>query len=109
MRKINDPVFVVDADGVLITAAGVGDSATVSIRSDNPEYVKEAKAAADNKKEVPFIWGVRPLKAGWDTEEGVLAALLSVRQGRSYVLEAPEEVLAILDELQGPHDIGVIH
>jgi hypothetical protein len=109
MRKINDPVFVVDADGVLITAAGIGDSTKVSIRSDNPEYVKEAKEAADIKKEVPFIWGVRPLKAGWDTEEGILAALLSVQQGRSYVLEAPEEILAILEELQGPHDIGIIY
>lgn len=109
MRKIDDPVFVVDADGELISATGVGSKQNVAIRSDNPELVKAAKQAADLNVKVDFIWGARPLIAGWDSEEGILAALLAAKSGRSFVVEAPESVLKVINELSGPQQEGIIY
>jgi hypothetical protein len=101
MKKLDDPTFVVDADGVLITAVGIGSKHTVSIRSDNPEFVRKVKLAADTHAKVNFIYGADPLTAGWKTNDEVLAALLAAAPGRSYVKEAPEDALFNLHNTRG--------
>ena len=109
MKRIDDLVFVVDADGTLITATGVGSPDTVAFSSSDPTLVASAKRAATTGEEVEFIIHAKPLVAGWDSPMGILAALLASAPGRSYIKEAPEEVLEAIHELSGPKEPGVIY
>lgn len=102
MRKIEDPVIVVDVDGELVFATGYGSSDETLIQSDNSSLVTLAKAAADAKTVVEFIPHAPKLVSGWESPMHVLAALLSVRPGRAYVKEAPQEVLEKLHSMFNP-------
>ena len=105
----SDPVFVVDADGTLITAVGIGSRDSVSFSSDNTTFVQAATFAADAELEVEIIHGVPSYRAGWDTEEGILAALMSVARGRTYIKEVPESLLRKIHNLAGPQEEGTIY
>lgn len=109
MRKIEDPVSVVDADGVLISAAGAGGREHVVIQSDNPELVERVQAAAEARKKIAIIHGAKEFTAGWDTPTEVLTALMCAVPGRSIILEAPEEALEALRKAAGPQDQGIIY
>ena len=99
MKIEEDPVFVVDADGMLIIAVGYGSKKEVVIRADDKTMIAQAEQAATRKEKVNFIYGASPLVAGWDTKLGILAALLAVRPGRSIIKEAPPELIDILQKL----------
>lgn len=103
---VQEPVLVVDADGVLITAV-VGGDGEVTVRSDSPKLVDVVKQAAQAGTETEIIWGATPVKASFNTVEGVLAALLHAAPGRTRIMQAPESVLAkYADEDDIP---GIIH
>ncbi len=93
MKKINDPTFVVDADGVLVTAVGIGSKDKVLIRSDDAALVERVIEAADTQTEVTIVNNAAKFTAGWDTEIGILAALVASAPGRTYIKEAPEVAL----------------
>ena len=109
MRKIDDPVSVVDADGVLISAAGAGGKDHVIVQSENQELVERVNLAAEIGQEVEIIHGAKAFTAGWETPTQVLAALMCAVPGRSIILEAPEEALKALRKAAGPQDEGIIY
>lgn len=102
MRKIEDPLIVVDVDGELVFATGYGSPDETLIQSDNPSLVAAVKAAADAKTVVEFIPHAPKLVSGWESPMGVLAAMLSIKPGRAYVKEAPKEVLEELHSMFNP-------
>lgn len=108
MQKINDAVYAVDADGVLITAVGVGSKDKVVIKSENPELVRLATTAADACTPVEVVYNAEPILSGWDTEIAVLAALMSAAPGRTYIREAPQAAMEEVWALAG-NDEGVIY
>jgi len=99
MKQIDDPVFVVDSAGELISSAGVGSKTSVLFRSQSHDLVRRTQRAAELNLEVDFHPSIKPLKAGYATEMEVLAALLSVHPGRTTILEAPQKVLDELNHL----------
>lgn len=109
MRKIEDPVSVVDADGVLISAAGAGGEAHVIVQSENAELVERVRAAAEARKEVEIVHGAKSFVAGWDTSIEVLAALMAAVPGRTIILEAPQDALELIRKAAGPQDQGIIY
>lgn len=104
-----EPVFVVDADGVLITAVGVGNKDSVTFSSSNVQFAKDAAFAADVELNVEIIHGAQGYQAGWDTEEGILAALMSVAPGRTYIKVIPDSLLLKIHKLAGPQDEGIVY
>lgn len=102
------PVFVVEADGVLVTAVGVGNAQTVMITCVNHDIITRVERAAGLRSTIDYVWGV-PITAGWDTAEGVVAALLHAAPGRTRLLRAPEETIAALNLLVGPVDPNVVY
>jgi len=104
-----DPVFIVDADGTLITAVGIGSRGSVTVSSDNAVFVQGVIFAADAESEVEIIHGAPSYRAGWDTEEGILAALMSVAMGRTYIKKVPESLLRKIHQLAGPQEEGTIY
>lgn len=88
-------MIVVDADGVIITAANG------HVSSDNPELVKLVKK---NALIGTYVRLVEPhgkeIQASLDPQNliGITAALFSARPGRTKLLEAPIEVLEWLRE-----------
>ena len=109
MRKIEDPVSVVDADGVLISAAGAGGKNHVIIQSENQELVERVRRAAETRMSVEIIHGAKAFTAGWETPTEVLAALMAAVPGRSIILEAPQEALEALRKAAGPQDAGIVY
>lgn len=109
MKVIDDPVTVVDADGVLISAAGAGGREHVVIQSDRKDLVERVKDAADARLSVEVIHGAPEFTAGWETVTEVLAALMVAAPGRTRVLEAPDEAIAALQKAAGPQDEGIIY
>jgi len=105
------PTFVIDSDGELISAVGLGSGEVVF--SGAPWRIALARQAANAETPVHFIWDAEPLIAGWETEEGILAALLAVAPGRSYIKEAPESIIELIHGLAGHHspdgDPGRVH
>lgn len=102
MRKIEDSVIVVDADGELVIATGYGSPEETLIQSNDASLVAAAKAAADSKTLVEFMPHAPKLTSGWDSPLEVLAALLSVKPGRVYVKKVPETVLKQLHAMFDP-------
>jgi len=109
MRKIDDATYVVDADGVLVTAAGVGSEETVVIRSDDSALIDRVRDAANANEPVTIVYQAKPFIAGWDTEIGVLAALMAAAPGRTYIKEAPETAMKEIWALTGDDEPGVIY
>lgn len=99
MKRIEDPAIVVDADGTLITATGVGDKNSVVFRSENAELVSRAKHAADSGKPTEILYKAKPVNAGWDSLMSILAALMATVPGRCYIISAPDEVLQGIQDL----------
>lgn len=109
MRKIEDPVSVVDADGVLISAAGAGGKDHVIIQSENVELAERVRNAAEARVSVEIIHGAQDFTAGWETSTEVLAALMAAVPGRTIILEAPQDALEALRKAAGPQDQGIIY
>jgi hypothetical protein len=99
MKKIDDPVIVVDVDGDLIVSVGVGSIENVKITCENKQHSKLINDALFLRMETEIIWGTKPIKAGYETELSLLAALFSVLPGRTYVKECSEELKRQLDEI----------
>lgn len=110
LKKISNsrPVFVADADGVLITAVGVGSEFSVLITCEDPVLVQRVKNAASFRQTVDYVWGVE-ITAGWNTPEGIIAALLLATPGRTRILQAPPEALNRLDKHVGSVDPDAIY
>lgn len=109
MRKIEDPVSVVDADGVIISAAGAGGKDHVIIQSENAELVERVKAAAEAQKTVEIVHGAKDFTAGWGSSIEVLTALMAAVPGRTIILEAPQDALELIRKAAGPQDQGIIY
>lgn len=109
MRKIEDPVSVVDADGVIISAAGAGGRDSVVVQSENQELVERVRLAAEARVSVEIIHGAQDFTAGWETSTEVLAALMAAVPGRTIILEAPQDALEALRIAAGPQDQGIIY
>ncbi len=106
-QKTQQPVFIVDSDGELLSAVGVGkDNVTFH---GSPDKVAKARFAADQEEPIDFIWGVRSFITGWETEEGILASLLAVSPGRTYIKEAPEGIMNLIHSLAGDHNHGEVN
>lgn len=95
----DEPVFIVKSEQDVLTVVGLGRSA--SFYGDE-EKIKLAKTAADAGTIVRFVPGVRKFVAGWDTEEGILAALLATAPGRCFVQSLPETLLEEIHLLTEP-------
>lgn len=102
------PVFIAEADGVHITVVGYGSEATSLITCENPVFEKRVRMAATFGYPVEYVWGVS-IYAGWETPEGIIAALLAAAPGRTRILRAPAEALAVLDRRVPPTDPNVIY
>lgn len=89
-KKKNVQMIVVDADGVIVTAANG------HVGSDDREIVKTIKRHASLGTKVQLIapFGSH-VRASLDSDDliGITAALFSARPGRTNLLEAPPEVL----------------
>lgn len=95
----NEPVFIVKSEEDVLTVVGTGRSAAFY---GDEEKIKVAKAAADAGVVVRLIPGVRKFTAGWDTEEGILAALLATAPGRCFVQSLPAALLEEIYSLAEP-------
>lgn len=109
MKKIDDAIFIVDADGVLLTAVGYGSPETVNFRSDSPELIARAKEAANTNMPVSIVHLAPDFISGWDTPMGILAALVAAAPGRTYIKTAPEEALQAIWDAAGPQDGTIIY
>ena len=96
----DNPVFIVKSEQDVLTVVGLGRSAAFY---GNDEKVKVAKVAADSGTVVRFLPGVRKFVAGWDTEEGILAALLATAPGRCFVQSLPETLLEEIHSFTETH------
>jgi hypothetical protein len=98
----NDPTIVVEIDDELIVL--VGNPESFVIQSDNPEYVKKAKAYTENVKSVQLIHGMpyKVFPTGKTTFLELTASLVAVDPGQAVILTAPDEVLNALIETRGP-------
>lgn len=91
IRQAKHNVFVVDADGVLLVSVnGV-------LSCDDKTILDRVRVASDGRHMVKVApWG-KGIEANLDGEPmNVLAALMSAKNGRSRVLEAPVTVMNFL-------------
>jgi hypothetical protein len=109
MKKIDDAVFIVDADGVLLTAVGYGSPEEVTFRSDDPQLITRAKEAADSQAPINIVYLAPDFIAGWDTPIGLLAALVAAAPGRTYIKTAPEEAMQAIWDAAGPQDGNIVY
>lgn len=107
MKKINDPTTVVSIDNVLIVAIGMGES--IAIRSENLEYVQSVKQAVALSTLVTLIPLTKEVEASFDSNVGILAALMSANPGRTIIVEIPEETEKFLEKLRGPYIEGAVY
>ncbi len=97
MKRIDDVVIVVDADGDLITAVGVGDETT--FHSLNAIKLQKVKKAAAEQQSVTFRYDLPPLTAGTSNYMEIFAALVAGAPRRTFLKEAPDELVLFLTEM----------
>lgn len=97
MKRIDDVVIVVDADGDLITAVGMGDETT--FHSLNTVKLQKVKEAVAEQKLVMFRYDLPPLTAGTSNYVEIFAALVAGAPRRTFLKEAPNELMLFLKEM----------
>lgn len=94
MRKVEEQVIVVDADGVLVAAVGEGES--VSFHCKDTYKLAAVKNAVKQKSMVALRFRGPLVEANTDSMLGIYAALQCAAPGRTILKEAPEELVNIL-------------
>lgn len=86
-----ETIIVVDSDGVLIAAVGDGDELT--FHSPDVKKVEIVKRAIKNHKKFSIVFGAPPVTAESHSLLGVFAALTAAAPNRTFLKEAPDELL----------------
>lgn len=95
--KMENTVIVVDSDGVLITAVGMGG--TLTVHSHDAKKVAAVKQALRSHKKFSLVFGAADVPAADDTFLGIFAALTAGAPNRTFLREAPEELLNQISSL----------
>lgn len=86
-----EQVIVVDSDGVLIAAIGDGD--TLTFHSPDSQKIALVKKAIDSHKKLSLVFGAEPVVASSNSLLGVFAALTAAAPNRTFLKEAPDDLL----------------
>lgn len=106
---VKDATIIVDINGELVIA--IGEPENVHIQSTNKEYVKTVKHNMEHVTHVP-LYAALPYKqfpTGKTTYLEIVASIVAVNYGQAIIVEAPDEVKAVLKEIAGESIPGVIY